>query len=316
MTGMGGSSIPVSAVESVQQDTESDRENLEAAIYSRTSSSSQRFSYSIDEQITRCAAQCEEADWPVKYVLRDEAESGRDTERPHFQQLLEVAEAGQIDVVVFWALDRFCRSLVDLVKTEEQLAEWDVALQSVTEYIDTTTPVGRFNFRNLASAAELESDLTSKRARMGMYGLAKDHRWPNESPPLGYEKLESGKLRILDDEAAQVRRIFHMYLRERSMPAVAHQLNAEDVMTKEDEKWCRQSLGHVLRNGLYVGRYEVAGFEDDVEEYRVMSDRLFETVTDVRYRFQHSKPRMAADRKAAKADRILEAYRQRREAIQ
>jgi len=147
--------------------------DLGAAIYARTSSANQRFGYSIDEQISRCWDRCEMMDWDIRYIFADEAESGRDTDRPEFQKLLDTAERGLIDVVVFWKLDRFCRSLTDLVQTEEELDQWDVALQSVTEYIDTTTPVGRFNFRNLASAAELETDLTSQRVKMGMYGMAK-----------------------------------------------------------------------------------------------------------------------------------------------
>ncbi|MCQ4334991.1 recombinase family protein [Natronomonas sp. F2-12] len=112
---------------------DSEESDFGAAIYARTSSANQRFGYSIDEQIRRCWERCETRDWDVRYVFADEAESGRDTERPEFQRLLRAAEQEAIDVVVFWALDRFCRSLVDLVKIEEQLDQCDVSLQSVTE---------------------------------------------------------------------------------------------------------------------------------------------------------------------------------------
>ena len=172
----------------------------------------------IDEQVRRCWERCQQAEWDVRYVFTDEAESGKNTDRPKFQAMLDRAREGRIDVVMFWRLDRFCRSLADLVRTEEQLNQWNVALQSITEYIDTTTPVGRFNFRNLASAAELESDLTGQRTKMGMYGLAKEHRWPNDHPPIGYDKAAKGTLCVNKDEARLVRRIFRLYLRERSMP--------------------------------------------------------------------------------------------------
>lgn len=282
---------------------------VHAAVYARTSSSSQRFGYSIDEQVHQCWQHVEDVGWTVTHVFTDEAESGRDTERPQFQKMLQMAEAGVIDVVTFWKLDRFCRSLVDLVNIEEQLNDWDVALQSVTEYIDTTSPVGRFNFRNLASAAELESDLTSQRAKMGMHGLARDHKWPNERPPLGYDKVDDGRLEVNEKEAALVRRIFRLYLKERSMPQVAHVLNEEGVRTKTGEEWCRQSIKQVLANELYVGEYRVAGFEDTVEEYRLMPDDLFKAVTGTRFRFQHEKGRMDKDRKASKATRIFNHYR-------
>lgn len=285
---------------------------LDAAIYARTSSSSQRFGYSIDEQVTRCWNQCKIADWKVRYVFTDEAESGRDTERPQFQQMLVHAEEGHIDVVMFWKLDRFCRSLADLVRIENQLSDWDVALQSVTEYIDTTSPVGRFNFRNLASAAELESDLTSQRTQMGMYGLAQDHKWPNEHPPLGYTKTGEEKLEVDEQEAELVRQIFRLYLEEESMPRVAVQLNRQEVTTKTGEDWCRQSIGKVLSNDLYVGEYEVAGYQEHVPEYRLMKNDLFEAVKDVRYRFQQSRDEMDADRKQSKTDQVLSAYKSRR----
>ena len=291
-------------------------EGLDAAIYARTSSGSQRFGYSIDEQVSQCWDQCTSANWTVEYIFTDEAESGRNTDRPQFQQLLERAEYGSIDVVVFWKLDRFCRSLADLVRIEDQLRALDVGLQSVTEHIDTTTPVGRFNFRNLASAAELESDLTSQRVKMGMHGFAKEHKWPNEHPPLGYTKLDSDRLEVITEEARLVRTIFNQYLRERSMPEVAYHLNSEGVFTKQDEEWCRQSVNTVLSNELYIGDYSVAGFEDHVEEYRIISDERFNTVEDVRYRFQRGRNEMDEARKQSKAERVLEQYKKARESTE
>lgn len=285
-----------------------EKSDLGAAIYVRTSSANQRFGYSIDEQIRRCWERCEAKDWQVRYVFADEAESGRDTERPEFQRLLSTVEQGTIDVVVFWALDRFCRSLVDLVQIEEHLDQWDVSLQSVTEHLDTTTPVGRFNFRNLASAAELESDLTSQRVQMGMYGLAKDHKWPNNQPPLGYDLLDDGRLQVNNSEADLVRRIYRMYVQEQSMPQVAFRLNEEGVRTKSGEEWSTQSVKKVVSNELYIGEYCVAGYEEYVEEYRIVSDDLFERVEDTRYRFQSRD--MATERKESKSKRILEEYKQ------
>jgi site-specific DNA recombinase len=284
-----------------------------AAIYARTSSASQEFGYSLDEQVRHCWEHCQSEDWTVRYVFTDEAESGRDTERPEFQKMVKQAEARQIDVVVFWSLDRFCRSLADLVRTEEKLSTWDVRLHSVTEFIDTTTPVGRFNFRNLASAAELESDLTSLRSKMGLFGLAKDHKWPNDMPPIGYYLKENNRLGILVDEARLVYRIFESYLEELSMPEVAFKLNQAGHTTKDDNDWCRQSVQNVLSNELYIGHYEVAGFSETVDEYRILPDGLFDEVTEARYRFQHTKPAMDRSRKEAKANRILEKYKKARQ---
>ena len=284
-----------------------EKSNFGAAVYARTSSANQRLGYSIDEQIRRCWERCKSNDWEVRYVFADEAESGRDTERPEFQRLVETAQQKMFDVVIFWKLDRFCRSLVDLVKVEEQLSQYDVSLQSVTEHIDTTTPVGRFNFRNLASAAELETDLTSQRVQMGMYGLAKDHKWPNSQPPLGYTLSNEGRLEINDKEAELVRRIYRMYVREKSMPQVAFLLNSQNVRTKSGKEWTTQAVKKVVSNELYIGEYSVAGYEEFVEEYQIVQDDLFDEVTKIRFRFKGDQ--MDSERKETKSRRILHQYK-------
>lgn len=299
-------------IQGIPKDSAPDDSVSKAAIYARTSSSKPDFHYSIQEQVERCWKRADQQGWEVVFVFTDKAESGRDTERPGFQNMLEVAEDGHFDIVLFWKLDRFCRSLVDLVKTEEKLDEWGVALQSVTEHIDTASPVGRFNFRNLASAAELESDMTSQRVRIGMYGMAKDHRWPNNQPPLGYDLSDDQTLIINEDEAELVKAIFRMYLDLRSMPEVAHELNNRGKTTKDEEVWTRWSVRKILTNEVYRGEYQLGEYEEYVEDYRIVSDDLFERVTNVRYRYRHEKDEMNKDRKASKADKILAEFKSSR----
>lgn len=303
-----------SPIQEMSQSDEGGEEDgpTRAAIYARTSSPNQRFGYSLDEQVDRCWDQCQMMDWEVRYIHKDEAESGKDIERPHFQMMMGQAEAGAFDVIVFWKLDRFCRSLIDMLEVEEQLREWGVALHSVTEQIDTTSPVGRFNFRNLASAAELERDMISQRSRMGMHALAKQHKWPNKVPPLGYKKKDGGKLEIDNEEADLVRRIFLMYIDKKSMPQVAFELNEENIRTKKGKEWNARAVRGILKNELYIGEYEVAGFEDHVEEYRIIEDSLFEKATETRNRFKKKegakRGKMPEERKKKKLDRILNQY--------
>ena len=200
-----------------------------AAIYARTSSPNQKSNYSIEGQVNQCWSYCQQRRWVVRYVFIDECQSGGTIERPKFKLMLEKARNSEIDVIVFWKLDRFCRSLVDLVNIERMLRSYGVGLCSVTEFIDTTTPVGRFNFRNLASVAELERELIGERARLGLHALAREHKWPNPHPPLGYDKNEDGTLITNSSEAKLVRKIFNMYIREKSMAQVAFLLNREDL---------------------------------------------------------------------------------------
>ena len=294
-------------------DSEPDTSVSRAAIYARTSESKSDQQYSIDEQVRRCWERCQNQDWDVEFVFTDQGETGTNTERSGFQEMLEKAESGYFDVVVFWKLDRFCRSVIDLVNTKEQLGQYDVALQSVTEYIDTASPVGRFTFRNLASAAELESDLTSQRVQIGMRGMAKEHRWPNSNPPFGYDLNDDQKLEVNEKEAQLVTQIFNIYLEVKSMPDVAQDLNERGLRTKQGNKWTQWAVKTVLTNELYCGQYQLGDYEEYVEEYRILSDELFEAVTNTRYRFKHQKGSMDKSRKELKASKVLDEFKTAKE---
>lgn len=127
----------------VQQPVESKtgQSAIRAAIYARISSANQKNNYSINEQIACCRKYIDQKGWTVHYLFFDEAEGGSSIERPKFQSMLERARAGCFDVIVVWKLDRFCRSLVDLVNVEKALRECGVSLCSVTEFLTRRQPL-------------------------------------------------------------------------------------------------------------------------------------------------------------------------------
>ena len=284
-----------------------ENEVVYAAIYTRVSSPNQVREYSLEEQERRCRERCEMLGWQVRYLFREEGVSGATINRPKFQIMLEKARTMRFDILVFWKLDRFCRSLVDLVNIERELRDYGISLHSVTEQIDTTSPVGKFNFRNLASAAELERDLIKERSKMGMHALARQHKWPNNYPPLGYDKAEDGKLKINEEEAKLVWWIFEKYLDFKSMPEVAFRLNQKGIKTKRSNRWSVPSVKKVLDDELYIGRYKVAGVDDQVEEYRIIDDELFKNAKELRD-MHKPKQEMPEDRKDATIDRIFDEY--------
>lgn len=294
-------------------DEDSD-DTLRAAIYARTSSVSQQFGYSIDEQARRCIRRCELNEWTVSHVFTDPAVSGKDTQRPMFQKMLEAAETQAFDVLVFWKLDRFSRSIMHAVQLEAQFRDWDVALHSVTEQIDTTTPAGRFNFRNIANAAEFEREMIKQRTKMGHYARALDHKWPNSKPPFGFQLRSDGRLAVEPSEAIVVRAIFQDYLNRRSMPAVALELNNSGRPRRYGQDWSGASVGKILRNPIYTGRYSVGDVDVVAEEYQILGEVLYSAVEAVRFRFQQrnceQRPRIPSERKGRITDNVLESYRQ------
>lgn len=199
------------------------------------------------------------------------------------------------------------------VQLEEELREHDVYLYSVTEQIDTTSATGRFNFRNLASAAEFERDMIKQRTRIGISGMAEEHKWPNDDPPLGYTLTPENKLSIDDQQRELVVEIFEMYIEDRSMPEVATRLNERGIRTTDDGEWTPRAVGDVLRNEIYRGVYELCDVTEHVPEYQIIDDEIFSQVREIRMRFQQedaSRPSMPTSRKERIAYEVRDRYQE------
>ncbi|OYR56543.1 hypothetical protein DJ70_08545 [Halorubrum halodurans] len=284
---------------------------VRAAVYARTSSTQQSFGHSLDEQVRLSIERCHTLGWEVVFIYRDEAESGKDPDRPMFQSMLSAAEMQAFNVIVFWKLDRFSRSLMHAVQLESELRQSHVGLYSITEQIDTTSAAGRFNFRNIASAAEFERDMIRQRTRMGLHALAAENKWPNDNPPLGYSIDCDGRLQIVEKDAELVRKIFSQYLEVRSMPEVAEWLNQSGSATRENNPWTPRAVGDILRNKIYYGYYELEGVSELVPEYRILDQDLFNEVKRVRHRYKSTgavKGSMPTTRKGQTMDRMYQSY--------
>jgi site-specific DNA recombinase len=278
------------------------------AIYARVSPGKKRRGYSLNEQVRLAREHCDRKGWKVRYVYADNQVSGANTDREKFQLMMKKARHKAFDIIVFWKIDRFARSLVDLVNIERELRTYNISLHSVTEPIDTVSSVGRFSFRNIASAAELERDWIRERTQMGLHALAQKHRWPNGTPPLGYDIKHDGTLIINNHEKELVIEIFNMYLGIRSMAQLAFELNNRGLKTNRGKKWTNMSVKHILDNEIYVGIYRVAGVEDYIEELRIISDKLFNEAKKIRKRFDQKPKTITEERRIKTIERIFDEY--------
>lgn len=129
-------------------------------------------------------------------VFTDKASGAGTKKRPGLTECLRSAEHG--DVIVVWALDRMGRSLRSLLDTLADLERRGVGFRSLSQYLDTTTPVGRFGVQMMGAVAELERELIRERTRAGMAAAkargAKVGRAPKATPAL------VGKARRLIEE--------------------------------------------------------------------------------------------------------------------
>ena len=115
-----------------------------------------------------------------------EKASGAKTDRPELLKALEYARQG--DVVVVWKLDRLARSMRQLIETMEMLKERGIALESLTEKIDTASAQGKLVFGIFASLPEFERSLIRERVNAGLQAARLRGR-KGGRPPVGKEKL-------------------------------------------------------------------------------------------------------------------------------
>ena len=120
-----------------------------------------------------------------------ETASGTRTDRPELAKALEQARQG--DVLVVWRLDRLARSLRHLIDIADDLNRRGVALKSITENIDTTTPSGRFMFNILGALSSMEREIIVERTRAGLVAAAARGRRGGRPAALDASKIRAAK---------------------------------------------------------------------------------------------------------------------------
>ncbi|RME56085.1 MAG: recombinase family protein [Caldilineae bacterium] len=136
-------------------------------------------------------------------VFTDEM-SGAKAERPGLQEALDFLRTG--DALVVWRLDRLGRSLKDLVQRVEELRERGVDFRSLHESIDTTSPVGKFQFHVFSALAEFERDLIRERTMAGLQAARARGRLGGRKRTMTPEKVKMAA-RLMQDRSVPVEEI-------------------------------------------------------------------------------------------------------------
>ena len=165
---------------------------IRCAIYTRKSSDEgldQDFN-SLDAQAEACAAyiasQRHEGWIPDKTRYDDGGISGGTLVRPAMQRLLADIDAGHIQMVVVYKIDRLTRSLADFAKLVERFDAAGCSFVSVTQAFNTATSMGRLTLNVLLSFAQFEREVTAERIRDKIAASKKKCLWMGGVPPLGY----------------------------------------------------------------------------------------------------------------------------------
>ena len=239
---------------------------IRVAIYSRKSRESDTGD-SIENQIKMCKNYCANhyIDEKIEYsVYQDEGFSGKNTDRPKFQELIKDIKAKKFDKLICYRLDRISRSVADFSSTLELLQTYSCDFISIKEQFDTTSPMGRAMIYIASVFAQLERETIAERVRDNMIQMAKNGQWMGGSTPLGFDfervkYFDEGMkertmciVKPMPEDLEYVKHIYSVYLAEESATRTV------DILLKEGVKGKRgktiQSMGviRLLRNPIYV----------------------------------------------------------------
>lgn len=199
------------------------------ALYIRVSTEAQaEEGFSIQAQSERLEAYCKAMGWADYELYVDGGFSGSNLNRPKIQQLIADVEAGKIETVVVFKLDRLSRSQKDtLFLIEDVFMPNNVSFVSLNESIDTSTPYGRAMIGILSAFAQLERENIYLRTRMGMLERVKQGYWMGGGIiPFGYNyDRNTGTLVPHPEEAETVRKMYALYLKGYSAQKIADMLD-------------------------------------------------------------------------------------------
>src|SRR5882757_1483239 len=191
--------------------------------------------------------------------------SGATLDRPALQQLLADIQAGRIDAVVTYKVDRLTRSLTDFAKIVEIFDAKGVSFVSVTQQFNTTTSMGRLTLNVLLSFAQFEREVTSERIRDKIAASKRKGLWVGGMVPMGYDTKDR-KISVNVAEAERVRTIFRRYLELGGVNALVADLRERGIVTKVRSlktgrtvggiPFTRGPLAHLLSNHFYIGEVE------------------------------------------------------------
>lgn len=192
----------------------------------------------------------------------DEGRSGGNLNRPALQQLLSDIEAGVVDVVVIYKLDRISRTLLDFVRFVDLFQQFGVSFVAVTQNFDTADSTGRLILNVLLTFAQFEREIASDRLKDKFSAMRQRGLFVGGNPPYGYN-LSNKKLLVNDTEAEVIRWMFRRYLEAKSYVTVARELRDKGIVRRsrtskrgnhvQGRGICQASVWNMLGNPLYVG---------------------------------------------------------------
>ncbi|WP_372624679.1 recombinase family protein [Falsiroseomonas sp.] len=226
--------------------------------------------------------------------------SGGTLDRPALKRLLADIEAGLVDVVLVYKVDRLSRSLMDFAKLVETFEAYDVTFVAITQSLNTTTSMGRLTLNMLLSFAQYERELIGERVRDKIAASRARGMWMGGPVPLGY-RVENRKLLVDERAAATVRRVFEGFAEIGSGSRLLPILQAEGLLTKTGRPFDKGALYKLLMNRVYIGEAVHKGTSYPGEHAAIVPRDLWDRV----HAILGESPRERASKSRATATALL-----------
>ena len=226
------------------------------AIYTRQSVDKMD-SISIESQLEYC--KYETRGNPYK-SYSDKGYSGKNTNRPAFEEMLEDIKQGKVSRVIVYKLDRISRSILDFANMMEIFAAHNVEFVSSTERFDTSTPIGRAMLNICIVFAQIERETIQKRVADAYYSRSKRGFYMGGRIPYGFEKtntvidgIRTSMYVPIPEEAEQIRLMYSLYANEdNSLGDIISYFNEHGIKHLRGGMWSVGRISDMLRNPIYV----------------------------------------------------------------
>lgn len=225
-------------------------EKHRVAIYIRVSTKKQvEEGYSLDAQKERLEKLSETNGYIIYKIYADEGKSGKDTNRPAFQEMMEDMRNREFDKILVMKLDRISRSVIDLELMIKEMQKYEVDFESASEKIDTSTSFGMMFIRLLAIFAQFERERIKERITDAFDAMVKEGKPISGSQPFGY-KIENGKVVIDEEKEQALREFFDVYEKTNNMRKTVLYINE-----KYDVGLNVRHVYKMVENTVYYGEY-------------------------------------------------------------
>ncbi len=224
----------------------------------------EREGFSLEVQEDALKRYATQAGGEIIKLFRIAETASKGDERKAFRELVAYAKknAGLLDGLLFYKVDRAARNLFDYVELERLESEYDLPFISVSQPTENT-PAGRMMRRTLANMASFYTEQQSVDVREGLARRVQEGWFVNRGP-YGYRNIRKngrGMVEIDPVAADNVRRIFHLFAWDHhTLDTLVEKLGAEGRLFRASmPKFPRSSVHNILKDRAYIGEIEFRG---------------------------------------------------------